>query len=162
VKFDFASDEQRAAFNYGPAPLCLSGGFGSGKTLCCTRKALYLSDLFPGNRGVIARGVWDKLKKTTMSTFFKDCPPEAYRYGRRTDQDKVLRFNPRKCEDGVVRQSEILWLYLDDPNAEAILRGLEINWFLIDQAEEIEEEIFDILMRRLGRWDRAFVPPQVM
>lgn len=161
-KWEHASPEAKEGFEYGPGPLCLSGGFTAGKTINATRKALYLSDLFPGNRGIIARGVWDKLKKTTMATFFKDCPPEAYRYGRRSDQDKILQFNPRKCADGVVRQSEILWLYLDDPDAEAILRGLEINWFIIDQAEEVEEEMFDILLRRLGRWDRAFVPPEVM
>lgn len=162
-RMEFASPQQEEIFRYGPAPLCASGGQGGGKTLGLTRKALLLSDLFPGNRGVIIRKVWDELKKTTMQTFFKDCPPEAYqRGGRRADQDKILRFNPRRCADGVTRSSEILWLYLDDPNVETMLRGLEINWFIIDQAEEIEEENFDFLMGRMGRWDRAFVPADVI
>lgn len=158
-RLQWAMDEQAEAFAYGPAPLCLNGGFGGGKTICTTRKILYLSSLFPGNRGVVARRVGDELRKTTMVTFFKDCPPEAYMYGgRRADQEKILRLNPVKCEDGIIRSSEILFLHLDDPNIQHILRGLEINWFLLDQAEEMEEENFDTLLRRLGRWDQAFVP----
>jgi hypothetical protein len=42
-----------------------------------------------------------------------------------------------------------------------MLRGLEINWFLIDQAEEapeVMEEVFDVLLARLNRWDVADVP----
>lgn len=159
-RLQWAMDEQAEAFGYGPAPLCLNGGFGGGKTLCTTRKILYLSSLFPGNRGVIARRVGDELRKTTMVSFFKDCPPEAYMNGgRRADQEKILRLNPVKCEDGIVRSSEILFLHLDDPAIQHILRGLEINWFLLDQAEEMEEEMFDTLLRRLGRWDQAYVPP---
>lgn len=153
----------RDGFCYGPAPVCFSGGFGAGKTLCATRKVLYLSDLFPGNRGVIARRVGDELRKTTMPTFFKDCPPEAYMYGgRRADQEKILRLNPRLCSDGVLRSSEILFLHLDDPEIQHILRGLEINWFLLDQAEEMEEEMFDTLLKRLGRWDQAHVSDKIM
>jgi hypothetical protein len=162
-RLQWASAIQRDAFQYGPAPICLSGGFGAGKTLCATRKILYINDLFPGNRGVIARRVGDELRKTTMPTFFKDCPPEAYMEGgRRADQEKILRLNPRMCDDGVLRSSEILFLHLDDPEIQHILRGLEINWFLLDQAEEMEEEMFDVLMKRIGRWDQAFVPSWLM
>lgn len=94
-----------------------------------------------------------------MPTFFKDCPPEAYMQGgRRADNEKILQLNPRMCEDGRLRSSEILFLHLDDPEIQHILRGLEINWFLLDQAEEMEEEMFDTLLKRLGRWDQAWVP----
>ena len=162
-KLDWASPEQEAIFRRGPAPTCASGGFGAGKTLGFTRKILLLMDLYPGYRVVIFRRVWDELKKTTMSTFFKDCPPDAYNHGgRRSDVEKILRLNPRMCEDGVLRSSEILWLYLDDPEIETILRGLEFNAFLGDQMEEIAEEFFDIMLSRMGRWDQAFVPPSVL
>jgi hypothetical protein len=42
---------------------------------------------------------------------------------------------------------------------------LEINWFLGDQAEEDPEhmeDIFDLLLGRLGRWDPAEVPPELL
>lgn len=160
---EWASTTQQSAFEWGPSPLLLSGGFGSGKTICATRKALFLSDMFPGNRGLIARSVHDKLKKTTMKTFYKDCPPEAYRFGgRRNDNEKILELNPRMCEDGQVRRSEILFLHLDAEGIESILRGIEINWFLLDQSEEMPESTFDTLLTRLGRWDQAYVPSWII
>lgn len=151
---EWASPEQRECFNYGPAPLLASGGFGAAKTTGIILKILYISDLFPNNRGVIARRVWDDLKKTAFATFFKLCPPEAYSYsGRRNDNDKIVELN---------NGSQILFMHLDDPETENVIRGLEINWFFLNQAEEIEEEIFDKLLGRLGRWDKTEVPAPVL
>jgi hypothetical protein len=51
-------------------------------------------------------------------------------------------------------------MHLEDPNVQGLLKGLEIKWFLGDQAEEDPEhieEIFDLLLGRLGRWDPAEV-----
>jgi hypothetical protein len=152
TRIEWASPTQRAVFKWGPTPMLAAGGFGASKTYATCLKALWLSDVYPGNRGVIGRRVWDELKKTTMATFFKLCPPEAWSHGgRRADSDKVLRLN---------NGSEILWLHLNqtDVDIKNVLRGLEINWFLLDQAEEIEEEMFDILLGRLGRWEKARVP----
>jgi hypothetical protein len=55
----------------------------------------------------------------------------------------VLRLN---------NDSEILCMHLEDPNVQGILKGLEINWFLGDQAEEDPahpEEVFDLLRTTL-------------
>jgi len=148
----WASPQQEAAFRYGPFPQCGSGGFGSGKTWVYCTKGLWLSDTFPKNRGVIARRVAKELRATTMATFYKLCPPQAYRFGRRNDQDGRLVLN---------NGSEILFLHFENPETQAMLRGLEINWFFIDQAEEepeTMEEVFDILTGRLMRWDVADVP----
>jgi len=146
---EWASRKQQAAFEYGPLPLCVSGGFGAAKTWALCLKALWLSDVFPNNRGIIARRIWSELQTTTMSTFFKICPPEAYRLGKRSDSEKYLRLN---------NGSEILWMHMDSEDALGVIRGVEINWFIMDQAEEIKEEVYDLLMSRLGRWDKATVP----
>lgn len=128
----------------------------SGKTHCGILKALWLSTTFAKNRGVIARRVSKELRATTMATAYKVIPPRLYDRrtgGRRNDIDGYLRFSDS--------QSEILFLHLDDPETEGIIRGLEINWFLIDQAEEAPdqmEELFDMLLGRLSRWDLAEVP----
>lgn len=133
--------------------MCASGGWGSGKTHVVCLKALFLSDIYPRNRGVIARQVFEELRQTTMATFFKVCPPDAYRYGKRADSEKYLRLN---------NGSEILWMHLDDPELEKVIRGLEINWFIFDQSEEGREEIFDSMCSRLGRWDKAEVPDALL
>lgn len=152
----WASETQGKAFEYGPYPMCMSGGWGSGKTFVGCLKGIWLSTEYPKNRGIIARHVGKELRETTMATFFKVCPPHLYdrrKGGRRNDQNGYV-----KLADS---QSEILFLHLDDPETAGIIRGLEINWFLIDQAEENAdrmEELYDLLCGRLGRWDIAEVP----
>lgn len=148
----WASPMQREAFAAGPTPMVMSGGWGSGKTYVGCMKALRLSDAYPGNRGVIFRKVGKELRATTMATFFKLCPQSAYAAGKRNDQDGLLKLN---------NGSEILFLHLENPDIQGIIRGLEINWFFGDQAEENPEgmeEIFDLLLGRLSRWDQAVVP----
>ena len=156
----WASPTQAEAFAYGPYPMCMSGGWGAGKTHVGVLKAIWLSTEFPKNKGVIARHVGRELRATTAATFFKVCPPRLYDRrtgGSRNDQNGYVRFSRS--------QSEILFLHLDDPETLGIIRGLEINWFLIDQAEEapeVMEEIFDMLLARLGRWDVAEVPQRMI
>lgn len=86
-----------------------------------------------------------------MSTFFKVCPPAMYdekRGGNRADSRNYLR---------LINGSEVFWMHLDEYN-ENVVRGLEINSYLIDQAEEIPESIYLHLDARIGRWDEAEVP----
>lgn len=153
---EWASPQQCEAFNWGPTPVVLSGGFGSGKTHVGCMKAIWLSDTFKYNRGVIARRVGKELRATTMSTFFKLLPPSAYAKrwgGSRNDSEGYLRF----ARSG----SEVLFMHLENSEISSILKGLEINWFVWDQAEENPEggeEIFDTLVSRLGRWNKTEVP----
>jgi hypothetical protein len=161
IKIDWASPQQEAAFCYGPlgagegvgGPLLCSGGFGSAKTYALCLKILWLCDAFPNNRVLIARSVWEELRVTTMSTFYKICPPWVYKLGARSDSQKFLRLN---------NGSEILWMHMDDPEVEGAIRGFEMNAFFLDQAEQIDEELFDLLMGRLGRWDKAEVPQRMI
>jgi hypothetical protein len=161
---EWASPTQEAFFRYGPAPACASGGFGAGKTAAACLKGLYLSDIYPNNRGVIARKTWEDLKKTTLPTLLKFLKPQAYKYGGKfAPSEKLIELNPRRLMDGTeVPGSQILLLHLDDPDTEHVIKGLEINWFLIDQAEDVAEELFDLLVRRLGRWDQTVVPPEIV
>src|SRR3990167_3074183 len=54
----------QVAFNHGPSPLCVSGGFGAAKTYIACLKLLYLGDTYPNNRVVIARKVAKELSLT--------------------------------------------------------------------------------------------------
>lgn len=150
---DFAGPKQEEGFRYGPAPLCLSGAYNSAKTVTLCLKTLYISDIYPGYRWFVGRKVWDELRKTTMSSFFKFCPRAAWEpNGRRSDTEKILELN---------NGSSYIWGHLDDPDTLTLVRGLEINGFLLDQAEELYEEIFTALLPRLGRWDQVTVPAAV-
>lgn len=125
----------------------------SGKTMVGLLKLLYLMDTFPGYRVCVIRRRITDLKKTTLSTLWKLLPESAYNRGKRNDQEGTLILN---------NGSRFDFIYLDKPEASIVLRGLEINAFLLDQAEEMREEVFDILMTRLGRWDKAKIPPEMI
>lgn len=130
---------------------CFSGGYGNGKSYAASIKALILLTTFPKYRVAICRYSTVDLKRSTMSTFFKVCPPELYdpaKGGNRADSLNYLR---------LINGSEVFWMHLDDAD-ENTIRGLEVNSVVIDQAEEISENIYNHLSARIGRWDVAEVP----
>jgi hypothetical protein len=98
----------------------------------------------------ISRQTLADLKKTTMQTFFKICPRELL--ARHNEQDGFTEF---------INKSVIYWLHLDKVD-ESTLRGLEINSSLVDQAEETEEKVYDVLDGRIGRWDNAEIPQELL
>jgi hypothetical protein len=111
---------------------------------------------FPNYRVAIVRYEESKLKETTMKTFFKPyvCPPELYAppLGNHTPSMNKTKF---------INNSEILWMNLKDTD-EGMVRGLEVNSVLVDQAEEISENMARLLSARVGRWDGAKVPEELL
>lgn len=131
-----------------------SGGFGNGKTMGGSMKAITLLTTFPKYRIAGTRYTGKDLQTSTMSTFFKTCPPELYSEtygGRRSDREGYLR---------LVNGSEVFWIHLDD-YSENSLRGLEVNSRLGDQDEELSEGVYLIMDARLERWDQAEIPPHL-
>jgi len=130
---------------------CFSGGYGNGKTYVGCQKSILLLSTFPKYRMAILRATAADLKRTTMATFFKICQPEMYaddKGGKRTDSLNYLR---------LINGSEVFWMHLDDYD-ENVVRGLEINSYLIDQGEEVDENIYLHLDSRLDRWDMSEIP----
>lgn len=153
IPLTFINKRQERFFNNPKRNKVACGGFGSGKTYVVCQQALFLLTAFNQYRVVIAREQYKALKRTTMSTFFKVCPPELYAppVGRWNEQDGYMR---------LINGSEIFFMHLDAID-EQTLRGLEINSAFIDQAEEVSEGIYDILDARIGRWDKA-VPNEMI
>lgn len=120
---------------------CLSGGYGSGKTMAGCLKAMMLSS-YPGNRGLIGRLTYPELRNTTRKTFFELCPPEYY------DEKEGGRWTPTENYLRLINGSEILFVHLDTI-AESELRSLNLGWFFIDQAEEIGLPVIRVLQSRI-------------
>jgi hypothetical protein len=85
-----------------------------------------------------------------MQTFFKMCPTEFI--SSHNEQDGVTIF---------ANGSMIYWLHLDNVD-ENTLRGIEPNSVFTDQAEEEQEKVYDVLDGRVGRWDGAIVPDELL
>jgi phage terminase large subunit len=124
------------------------GGFGNGKTSAGCFEAWALSMEYPGTEGLICRKTRPELKATTQNVFFKGgggdptcdwtgCPPEL-----------IKTFNKTEGRLELVNGSVIHFWPLDDPDK---LTNLNLGWFLIDQAEEVPEDMFLMLMGRLRR-----------
>lgn len=127
---------------------CLSAGFGLGKTYIACKKVLAFGMQFPNSRWVIGRVKYTDLMRTTVPTFFKVCPENA-----------ILRQTKELVE--LVNGTIIYFMHFTDID-ESVIRGLELNGAYIDQAEELQENIALLLSTRIGRWDRAVVPPQML
>jgi len=103
---------------------------------------IYLSISFPGNRIVIGRAVFAKLKTTTMEEFYKWCPPSLIH--KRNDTDNWCEIRQPNWPKGVV--------------SKVFFRGFD-NWgdfgseqygaVLLEEAHEISEMSARILFTRL-------------
>lgn len=114
---------------------CLSGGFGSAKTYAGCMKGIILSALFPGNSGVVCRKTYPELRDATRKTFLELIPHSWI-------LDWNESFNTMLLKNG----SQILFRPIDDIRKQ---RSLNLGWFYIDQAEEVEESDFLDLVGRL-------------
>lgn len=148
--FEWGSEEQKTAVEWRPgAPLLLMGGFNSGKTSAAILHFLALADAFPGYRVAVLRKTFSDLKLTTRPSF--DQWIQGKRLIKNTADEIVF-------ENG----SSFIFHHLDRPDSATILRGLEINGAMLDQAEQMQERVFTVLLGRLGRWKNAKVPQWVM
>jgi phage terminase large subunit len=148
IRFDkyYTPHASQGPWHASPAKYKLIGGaMGGGKSFSLCGEAVQLSIEVPGNRGVIVRKNLTVLKRTTLVTFFRVCPPEL-----------IENFNKSELKVTLINGSEILFLEADESKDPLFhkLRSLEIGWFAIDEASEVTHDAFKILCSRL-RWPAA-------
>ncbi len=150
VAFDWASGKQKELVESMPGtPLLAMGGFNSGKTSGAILHMLALCDNFPGYKVAILRKTFKDLTMTTRPSFDQWIDPKRVKQASATEVT---------LDNG----SSFIFHHLDSPNSATILKGLEINAAILDQAEQMQERTFTILLGRLGRWKGAKVPQWVL
>lgn len=110
------------------------GGWGAGKTIAGCVKSLLLASMYPGNVGLVARNSFPQLRDTTMRTFRELTPDSIIKGYSKTDTMLEL-----------VNGSVILFRHLGDEN----LKSLNLGFFYIDEAVDVDEQIFYLLVSRL-------------
>lgn len=122
------------------------GGFGNGKTSAGCAEAFALAMEYPGCTGLIARKTLPELKATTLQTLLHGGGGNPLTDWPGIPEELIRSHNKSDKKITLINESVIHYWPLDDPDK---LTNLNLGWFLIDQAEEIPEEMFMMLIGRL-------------
>lgn len=139
---------QRVFMEAAEPEILYSGSLGAGKTLVGLEKGLALSQMFPGNEGLIVRKVGADLTSTTLKTWWEEVlPPELII--RHHDTKKWVTI---KTSDPA-KPSRIWWTGMD-----RILRvgGTQFGWIFFDEVVEAEEEDWMMLDGRMRHTEVPF------
>lgn len=110
------------------------GAWGTGKSFAGIQRAMILSEESPKNLGVVFRREYTDLRDSTCKDF------EKYTGLKITSERSVELQN----------KSEILFRHLEE--IHGVVQNMNLGWFWIEQAEELEtNEQFNVLRGRLRR-----------
>ncbi len=100
-------------------------------------KGLHLSLAYPGNVGLVIRKTFHSLRQTTMETWSRYVCPVELMDGTINQITNILK---------LINGSKIVFSGLDDPLK---LGSFEAGWIFVDEAIEITEEDYIMLLGRL-------------
>ena len=119
------------------------GAIRGGKTYAGLSALLLLCKFYPGTRWAIVRDTLPTLKRNTIPSFFKICP-----------QKSILAYNQDTQIVRLRNGSQILFFsenYNDDKELNR-WKGLEVNGFLLEEANELQEISFYKAIERAGSY----------
>lgn len=122
--------------------LLFGGAMGGGKSYWLCAEAIKNAMKFEGNRLALVRKELSVARRTILVSFLSICPPEI-----------IQSFNKSSLEVTFINGSKLYFIEADvgkDPLLNK-LKGLEIGWFGIDEANEVSKDVYDILKTRM-RW----------
>jgi hypothetical protein len=133
----------------------IMGPFGSGKTNCCIFDALTCAYQMPkaldGNRyfrGVVVRDTYANLWKTTIKSWWEWFPKNSGRWtgGENRQAEHKLIF---EMPDGGKLYFEMQFLAIGEDSVENVLRGLELTWGWVNEADLCAEDVATYLLGRV-------------
>lgn len=131
--------------------LLFGGGIRSGKTYVGLALLFALCRIFPGSRWAIVRQDLPTLRRNVLPTFNKLRPQSFIGAVNQSDWTAT-------CTNG----SQIVFFtesITDDPDLDR-WKGLEVNGFLLEEANELQEVSFHKAKERAGSWIIPSLPVQ--
>jgi hypothetical protein len=122
--------------------LVYGGAMGGGKSYLCLATLILLARIYPKSKWCVIRESIPTLKSTTLETFKKVVPRRFIH--KENQQDHIFTFK---------NGSEIKFMAEDYKNDKDFdrFKGLEVNGFLLEQIEELQEGLIDVCTIRAGR-----------
>ena len=119
------------------------GAIKGGKTFAGLGALLLLAKIYPGSRWAVVRQDLPTLKKNTIPTFNKIKPANFIR-----------RFNQETQVVTFTNGSELIFFpegFKDDKDLDR-WKGLDVNGFLLEEIDELQEASFYKAIERAGSW----------
>jgi hypothetical protein len=123
--------------------LLFGGAIRGGKTYSTLGTLLLLCAKYPGSRWAIVRDTLTSIKRTIIPSFYKICPQRFFK-SHNQDTNVITLANG----------SEIL-LFAENYDEDKQLlrwRGLEVNGFVLEEANELQESSFYKAIERCGTY----------
>ena len=126
---------------------------GGGKSYVCLAVAILLAKVYPGSIWCVIRESLPTLKKTSLPTFWKVCPKNFV--SSYNQQEQIVEF---------INGSKLLFMAEDYANDKDFdrFKGLEVNGFILEQIEELNEGLLDVCFIRAGRHKLKKQPPPLI
>jgi hypothetical protein len=137
-------DEFLEACNSGKYTVLTYGGaMGGGKSFVAIAYLIFLCKVYPNSKWCVIRDSVPTMKKTALETFKKLCP-----------MNFLQNFNQNDLTATFTNGSRIIFMAEDYQNDKDFdrFKGLEVNGFLLEQIEELQEGLLDVCLIRAGRW----------
>lgn len=115
------------------------GAKRGGKSHGGSQKATLLSQMFPGNRGLIYRKNLTDLKDSTLVTFLQVCPPSLIRQHHLGDRTIYFKNGSMISYRGVGDEKEL-----------EKVKGMDLGWMWGDEPSEIEESTYLMMFAQLN------------
>lgn len=130
--------------------IAYGGAAGGGKTFSSLATLILFCKLYPKSRWCVIRKSLTEIKLNTIPSFFKVCPTKFVEQYNKSEH--IVFF---KNGSSILFKGENLD---SDPELQW-MDGLEVNGFLLEQAEELSYKTFDKCKLRAGRHIIDSKPP---
>ncbi len=115
------------------------GAKRGGKSHGLSQKITMLSQVFPGNRGLLYRQSLTDLKDSTLVTFFETCPSELIAQHHKGDRKVIFR-----------NGSHFIYRGIGDKDELEKVKGIDLGWMAGDEPTEVEEDSYLMLFAQLN------------
>lgn len=140
IRFKTPPHEQQILFmNADEIEQLFGGAKRGGKSHGGSQKAIMLSMMFPGNRGLMYRQNLTDLKDSTLTTFFNVCPPGLIRQHHKGD--RMVTF---------INGSHFIYRGVGDEKELEKVKGIDLGWMFGDEPSEVEESTYLMLLAQLN------------
>jgi hypothetical protein len=157
MEINYTASTTGSKFHHSPKVVRgFMGPVGNGKSVCCIKEAIRLSeDQWPNDkgirksRGVIVRNTGPELRTTVLNTW-KQWMPEVV--APLVMHPIIICKLDKPLADGTRIEMEVYFLALDNDKDVKKLLSLEATWIFLNEAKELPYSVVKAARERIGRY----------